>query len=77
MSATHLRPGAFLGAIPPCRRIGDYVHAACRIAKALFKRLGDMAKANNRHLYAALKDFMQEVSWDAMQGSSPSPNDSG
>lgn len=36
---THVRYGAFLPTIPPARRVGDYVHAACRILNAIFKRL--------------------------------------
>lgn len=42
---THVRYGAFLRAIPPVRRIGDYAHAAARILTAVFKRLLKMAPA--------------------------------
>ena len=37
-----VRWGAFLRQIPPCRRIGDFVHAQCRIANAFIKRLTTM-----------------------------------
>ena len=40
---THVRYGAFLRAIPPSRRIGDYAHAAARIVNAIFKRLLEVA----------------------------------
>ena len=36
---SHVRYGAFLPNIPPRRRVGDYVHASCRILNAIFKRL--------------------------------------
>lgn len=65
---THVRAGAFLGTIPPCRRVGDFVHAASRVANAILKRLGDVAKAKSRKLFASFKDYLQLVTWDAMQG---------
>lgn len=34
-----LRYGAFLPSIPLERRVGDYVHAACRIVNIILKRL--------------------------------------
>jgi hypothetical protein len=34
----YVRAGAFLGAIPPERRVGDYAHCACRVANALLTR---------------------------------------
>ena len=36
---THVRYGAFLRAVPPSRRVGDYAHAASRAVNAVFKRL--------------------------------------
>lgn len=64
---SHVRAGAFLGVIPPARRVGDYVHCACRVANAILKRIGSLAQAKSRRLHAAFKDFVQQVAWDATQ----------
>lgn len=33
------RYGAFLRIIPPCNRVGDYVHCLCRVMNVIMKRL--------------------------------------
>ena len=58
---THVRYGDFLGAIPVGRRVGDYVHAACRILNAVLKRLHDMGPGPAK---SDLKKYIQNISDD-------------
>ena len=37
--ARHVRYGGFLPSIPRERRVGDFVHGACRVTNAIVKRL--------------------------------------
>lgn len=60
------RWGAFLRCIPVTHRIGDWVHAACRIANAFLKRLRDDPRVTaQRALVSAIKDLIRTVTLDA------------
>lgn len=64
------RWGAFLRAIPTDRRVGDYVHAACRICCAIQKRVGAnvsqwVREGDGRGAVGALQDLWGEFSQEA------------
>ena len=54
----HVRYGAFLPSVPVMRRVGDYVHCACRLVNALLGRLcGEGIPALKRDVEAFLKEL--------------------
>lgn len=52
LNAPRTRYGAFLAAVPPERRIGDYAHAAARVVTCILKRLETHAKDRDRSFRA-------------------------
>ena len=61
----HVRVGAFLPDIPPCRRVGDVVHATARVTTAIVKRLGTDFGASSAPFVRQLKEFIQTVQMQA------------
>ena len=53
----HVRSGAFLPDIPPCRRVGDVVHATARVTTAMVKRLGTSFGGGERPLCETAEGF--------------------
>ena len=54
----HVRYGAFLPSVPVMRRVGDYVHCACRLVNALLGRLcGEGIPALKRDVEAFLNEL--------------------
>lgn len=53
------RYGAYLRCIPPCNRVGDYVHCNCRVVNIFLKRL--LSEFTDQREAAPLKDIITNI----------------
>ena len=51
--------GAYLRCIPPCNRVGDYVHCNCRVVNIFLKRL--LSEFTDQREAAPLKDIITKI----------------